>query len=289
MKITDDIHALRIPFNLEIAPGKTINRFTYSYLIFSKNICLIDCGISSSKDIIFDYIRKIGRTPDEIEIAVLTHSHPDHIGGAFSIKKAVGCKIAAHSAAVKWIENVSHQFSERPVPSFYSIVEDSVGVDIVLRDNELLDFGNKSLKVIHTPGHSKGHISLFNIPDKALFSGNCIPLPGTIPIYEDIISSVKSVKILEEIQRIDVLLSSWDEPRYADSIPDIFNKSLEFFQKVHNSVLKAMDTVYSTDIGNIANKVIEDLGLPAFAMNPLFFKSIESHIRHRNCKNISDI
>jgi glyoxylase-like metal-dependent hydrolase (beta-lactamase superfamily II) len=46
---------------------------------YGKKIYLIDSGVASSEQIIFDYIRQTGRNPDEISMIVLTHSHPDHI------------------------------------------------------------------------------------------------------------------------------------------------------------------------------------------------------------------
>jgi len=43
------IHVIKVPFQIPIAPGKTVDRFVYAYLIYGKNICLIDTGIASSK------------------------------------------------------------------------------------------------------------------------------------------------------------------------------------------------------------------------------------------------
>jgi len=82
MQITKHIHAIKIPFQIAIGPGKKVDRFVYTYLIYGKKICLIDTGVASSEQVIFDYIRKTGRNPDDISLIVLTHSHPDHIGAA---------------------------------------------------------------------------------------------------------------------------------------------------------------------------------------------------------------
>jgi hydroxyacylglutathione hydrolase len=98
MQISNRIHALKVPFQITDKSGMKVPRFVYVYLIYGEKICLIDSGVASSEDVIFDYIRKTGRQPEEISLLILTHSHPDHIGSALAIKKASGCTVAAHAA-----------------------------------------------------------------------------------------------------------------------------------------------------------------------------------------------
>ena len=100
MKVSEHIHAIKIPFQIQISQGKIVERFVYVYLIYGEEICLIDSGVTSSEQIIFDYIRQTGRNPNEISLIILTHSHPDHIGSALAIKKASGCLVAAHLGVV---------------------------------------------------------------------------------------------------------------------------------------------------------------------------------------------
>ena len=86
MKVTEDIHALKIPFKLRVGSDKTLDRFVFAYLIFGDQICLIDSGVAGSEAIIFDYVKKAGRNPREITRLVLTHAHPDHIGAGRAIR-----------------------------------------------------------------------------------------------------------------------------------------------------------------------------------------------------------
>ena len=153
MKITEHIHGLRLPFTLTLGPGKTVERMVYSYIVFGETICLIDCGVSSSGQTISEYIKTEEHAPGDISLIVLTHAHPDHMGSALAIQRATGCRIAAHSAAINWIEDVSLQFSQRPVPSFHSIVDGSVNVDIVLKDEELITEPGCTMKIIHARVH----------------------------------------------------------------------------------------------------------------------------------------
>jgi len=287
VQVTEHIHAIKIPFKLEIGKGKTLERFVYVYLIYGKEICLVDCGVSASAEHILDYVGKTGRHPNEITMAVLTHAHPDHIGGASGIRKAVGCKIAAHTDDVHWIEDVDMQYRERPVPSFHSIVGGSVKVDLLLEDEDIINIGDSSLRVIHTPGHSAGHIALFYEKDRTLFSGDCIPLPGDMPIYEDVIFSAISLKKLGEIKRLEILLSSWDEPRYGNRVYDILEEGIAYLQKIHKTVLR--EKASTSDIRILAPKVLKRLGLPKTAMNPISFKSVEAHLQAARYRDLTDM
>ncbi len=132
MQITPAIHALRHPFQVPVAPGITLDRFVYSYLIAGETITLIDTGVAGSETRIFEYIQSIGRNPSEISLIVLTHSHPDHIGAARAIREATGCSVAAHPAERSWIEDVERQNQERPVPGFATLVGGS-GTCSILR------------------------------------------------------------------------------------------------------------------------------------------------------------
>ncbi len=182
VQTAEHIHSIRIPFKLEVSQGKALDRFVYIYLIFDTKICLVDTGVSGSSEIIFNYLTEMGRRPSEIETVVLTHAHADHMGSAFELQQSTGCKIAAHASDVPWIEDAGLQYRERPVPGFHSIVGTPVKVDLPLQDGDNIKLGEDStLKVIHTPGHSKGHISLFYPQDGALLTGDSVPVPGGLP------------------------------------------------------------------------------------------------------------
>ena len=194
MQLTGNIHAIKIPFQVRLDSEITLERFVYVYLVYGKRIYLIDTGVARSEQVIFDYIRKTGRKPDDISMVILTHSHPDHIGGARAIKAETDCIVAAHSGEKLWIEDVDLQSRERPVPGFHSLVGGSVGVDRTLADGDVLDVGDGlRLEVFYTPGHSTGSISLFLLGERALFSGDAIPLKDDAPIYEDVLASVRSL------------------------------------------------------------------------------------------------
>jgi len=287
MQVTEHIHAIKIPFKLSVEPGRTVDRFVYAYLILGKEICLIDAGVSSAVNMIFDYVRKGGRDPKEVSLLVLTHSHPDHIGGAQDVVRECGCRVAAHVDAQPWIEDVELQLRERPIVNFHSLVAGPVTVDSVVRDGDRLDLGGgRGLDVVHTPGHSRGSISLILREDGALFTGDAVPMAEGLPIYEDVSSSVRSVRKLAAIEGLKVLFASWDDPHHGDRVYELMEEALHYFQRTHEAVRKVTANFHSLDSRELTSRVLRELGLPEGATPAIIVKSIEAHLRELRHENV---
>lgn len=91
-----------------------------------------------------------------IEYIIATHCHPDHVCANRPIKEASGAKIIMHNAE-------SEFFSQPKVRNYFSMLglESSPPADILVEDGDSIDFGEVSLQVIHTPGHTPGGICLY--------------------------------------------------------------------------------------------------------------------------------
>ena len=278
MKITDHIHALKIPFQITDPRGRLLPRFVYAYMIYGREITLIDSGVASSEKMILEYLRNTGRNPGEISLMILTHAHPDHIGAAQAIKEISSCSVAAHSADRIWIENPDQQVKDRPVPGFFSLVRGSVRVDRIVEDGDILDLGpGLETEVLHTPGHSPGSISLWMPEEGALFSADAIPLAGEMPIYDDIHLSIGSIQRLRRIEGIKHLLSSWDEPRLGEDSYGIMDRGLDYLQRIHSAVIRVAES--KNDSTEICRQTIKELGLPEILANPLVCRSLLSSLK----------
>jgi hydroxyacylglutathione hydrolase len=280
MQITEHIHALKIPFKLRVGPDKTVDRFVFAYFIFGDQICLIDSGVAGSEAMILDYIKQAGRDPQEIARIVFTHSHADHIGGGQALKEQTGCKIAAHIDAKPWIENVDRQYAERPIGNFYDLVGGSVEIDSGLKDGDQVDLGDgKTLEIFHTPGHSKGAISLLFNKDKALFTGDAVPKPDTVPIYEDVATSIESIKKLKQIKGLKILMASWDDPQFGASVYPSMDAGLQWFQQIHEAVLTETAGSDALDPKGLCPRVLKRLGFPEIPLVPIVVTSIGAHLK----------
>ncbi|MBU0730940.1 MAG: MBL fold metallo-hydrolase [Proteobacteria bacterium] len=278
MKITEHIHAIKIPFQVPLSPEIKVDRFVYAYLVYGKKICLIDTGVAGAEQIIYQYLRDKGKNPQDIETIILSHSHPDHIGAAHIIQKETGCRIMAHAAEKNWIEDVELQGRQRPVPGFHALVGGSVKIDHLLEQGDTIDLGNDlQVNVLHTPGHSSGSISLWFPSEKVLFSGDAVPLPGDMPIYEDVEDSRRSIEKLQAIQGVECLLASWDDPRYGEDAGRVMDQGLGYLETLDAAVTEVVKPG-TLEPMEICQGVVKNLGLPPFAANPLVARSLLSHL-----------
>jgi glyoxylase-like metal-dependent hydrolase (beta-lactamase superfamily II) len=227
-------------------------------------------------------------THPRLQLIVLTHSHPDHIGAARAIQEATGCSIAAHPAERAWIEDVERQNRERPVSVFASLVGGPVQLDHELAYGDGIEPDDTraiDLQVLHTPGHSPGSISLWMQSEGAVFSGDTIPVTGDLPVYDDAPVSVRSLLRLRGLGGTRVLLSAWDEPRKGGDVYIQMDRAVEYLQKIHEAVRSGSGTA---DLLELTKQTAAATGLPSQAVNPLLARTITANLRERGRENPTD-
>ena len=138
------------------------------YLVNGK--VLIDAGMNS--DLIIKQLEKYIKLTD-LKLIILTHCHYDHTAAAAAIAEKSGAEVGVHKADLEGVNDeylsVSVLFGDRAP---------AVKPTITYEEGDKIDIGNgEYLEVIHTPGHSKGSICLYEPVSKSLFSGDTV-FPG---------------------------------------------------------------------------------------------------------------
>ena len=161
---------------MEVIPGihKIDTRTAFSYLILEDQLILIDTGMSGSYSKILDYVKNVlKRDPTDIKTIIITHHHFDHVGSLDKLKKYTGAKVAIQKDDADCISGKK----DHEAPAFVNFMVKFLKIayrykpvepDILLVDGDQIG----EFKVIHTPGHTKGSISLYNSKNKAIFVGD---------------------------------------------------------------------------------------------------------------------
>lgn len=199
MEIIRGIHQIRLP--LKDNPLEYIN----TYLVEgSRGWLLIDTGWNDddSFEALAEGLAGIGLEFGDIEQIITTHIHPDHFGLAGRLKLTCGATLAMHEVEKEFIDAATTRFAHlmddmnrwlrcNGVPDEYLPEFQDIPIDVIelvspvvpdrgLRDGEIINTGLFELHVIWTPGHSPGHVCLYEPENRLLFSGDHV-LPVTTP------------------------------------------------------------------------------------------------------------
>ncbi len=167
--IADDLYLVK--------PGSNSSN---CYLITGDITVLIDTGTVMGIREMKRALEKIGYSVPDIDLVINTHEHFDHIGGNILFQKTA--LIAAHrNTAVKIMSGDDEVMHCRAHAQKF----EGYRVHAWLSNTDVIDAGSWFLKVLHTPGHTSGCISLYDPRRRVLFSGDALFASGTLStIYE---------------------------------------------------------------------------------------------------------
>jgi glyoxylase-like metal-dependent hydrolase (beta-lactamase superfamily II) len=275
MRLTDRLHQLTFPFTV-VTPGGPAHRFVNAFIVEdAAGLALIDAGVRGSTDAVFSYLHELRRSPGDVKQLLLTHAHPDHIGGAQSLCAACHCEVLIAAAERAWVEDTARQNRERPVPGFDALVEGPVKVDGELVDRQRLSLGSAVVEVLAAPGHSPGSCAFFFRGEGVLVTGDALPVPGDMPIYDDFTQAVRSLERLRALEGVELLLESWREPEVDPRRR--FTEARAWFDELDAAVRAVHAQRGPVEPMELTREVVAALKLPPFAANPLVARSLASH------------
>ena len=152
----------------------------------TRKAAVIDPGDDSNRILV-----KLAEQKLTVEYLINTHGHFDHVGANRKMKEVTGAKLVIHALDQDMLKYLSDAAA-----SFGMSAENSPPPDQTVQDGDTIQFGEITLKVLHTPGHTPGGISLYT-DDKVfvgdtLFSGSIgrTDFPGGD--FDTLISSIRT-------------------------------------------------------------------------------------------------
>ena len=169
-----------------LAPGvhriPTLGDFINSYAFVDDDgsVTLVDCGLRRAPATIVAGLAALGKDPADVTRILLTHAHNDHAGGAAAMLRRTGVPgVEAHGDDADDLEagRPSPRDSSTRLGALFARLPGGgfapTPVARRLVDGEVLDIAG-GLRVLHTPGHSPGHVSLLHEPTGVLITGDAI-------------------------------------------------------------------------------------------------------------------
>lgn len=162
-------------WRIPTAPADLVSSF--AFVDDDGQVTLVDAGTKRAPRRILAGLEHIGVAPSDVTRLLVTHAHPDHVGGLATMRGRTGATVAVHERDAAYVREgkgpvldrstLGGRLFRRNRGSAPTPVEDE------LVDGQVLDVGG-GLRVVHTPGHSPGHVALLHQPSGVLITGDSI-------------------------------------------------------------------------------------------------------------------
>lgn len=175
--------------------------YVNAFLVQATELTLVDTGTPGSANTILESLRDLGYAPGDLKHIILTHLHPDHVGGLAALKRATGSPAYMHPAdavAVR-VGQPGRPMHPRPgaPPQVLEMLNqmrqtplklEPTEIEYEINEGDALSF-LPGTRILHVPGHAAGQIALLLPEDGGvLLAADAMGNVGALeyaPIYED--------------------------------------------------------------------------------------------------------
>lgn len=195
-------------------------------VLADESLTLIDTGLPASGRRILRAIAEIGRSPRDIGRIIISHYHGDHLGGLSEVLAAAPyARVAIHASEAPYVRGeiaFPNPFQQPVVgavawPLLERFMPTSCPIHDELEDGDEWPDVLGGLRVIHSPGHTRGSLSLYLPARKVLFTADALQvLRGKVVgpsrlFSEDMDAGVRSIQKLATLE-VDTLIFSHYRP-----------------------------------------------------------------------------
>lgn len=194
-------------WRIPTAPADLVSSF--AFVDDDGQVTLVDAGTKRAPRRILAGLEHIGVAPSDVTRLLVTHAHPDHIGGLATMRGRTGATVAVHERDAAYVREgkgpvldrstLGGRLFRRNRGSAPTPVEDE------LVDGQVLDVGG-GLRVVHTPGHSPGHVALLHQASSVLITGDSIwnmrsRMTWPVPAFcTDVAMAKETAHVLAELE-----------------------------------------------------------------------------------------
>jgi len=177
-------------------------------------LTLIDLGNGLSMKPLIASLEQLGLNPKDISKILITHEHLDHIMGIYPIMELLKenpPEIFAHPYTADLLEEGDEK---KVVPEMFGASAKTFGITVFpiknitrINENDELKIGTFHIRVLYTPGHSKGSISFYELNNKILFPGDVVFPHGSFGRYDFPGCSLKDLKnSINRLADLDIIM-----------------------------------------------------------------------------------
>jgi len=154
-------------------------------IVHEGRAAVVDTGNNASVSRVLAVLASLGIAPQAVDWVVLTHIHLDHAGGAGSLMCALpNARLAVHPRGVRhmadpqrlWEATAAVYGAERAFSLYGRLVPVPVERIEPVSDGQVLTLAGRCLRVLHTPGHARHHICIWDELARAFFTGDTFGL-----------------------------------------------------------------------------------------------------------------
>lgn len=164
-------------YRIPTTPGDYVNVF--AFVDDDGQVTLVDCGYFTAPKRIVAALRHIGSDPSNVTRILLTHAHGDHAGGVARLRRLTGASVAVHGVEAGNLRTGRPPEVER-LTVFARLTKllpgdrfTPVEPDEQLTDGQSVPVAG-GVRVIHTPGHTPGHVALLHERTGVLLTGDSL-------------------------------------------------------------------------------------------------------------------
>lgn len=177
-----------------------------------EEVALVDSGWTNESVNSINFILELiaGKKPVKLKYIFLTHTDYDHVGGIRKFKESLGAEVVVHEDEAEVLKELEYPF--QPCEA-----------DVTVRGEEEFEVGALKLRIIHTPGHSRGCICIYCEERGYLYSGDMILGKRFHPFYS---------------REIDTPIIRDGRNVYIESLRRLLPLNMKFILPGHGEVIK---------------------------------------------------